>query len=88
MFLYALRREVLGNATSWLGYGTTAMHSFYTPFGVRCLGTLHVSGVSEPPDMFLYALRREVLGNRLNGLPRVVLTGFLYALRREVLGNS
>jgi len=37
-FLYALRREVLRNLTD---AGTRALEvGFYTPFGVRCFGTL------------------------------------------------
>ncbi len=62
---------------------------FYTPFGVRCLGTLRF--VSDEIDSifgtFLYALRREVLGNCEHPVQCLDCKKFLYALRREVLGN-
>ena len=39
-FLYAHRREVLGNLTPPVSHGKFRRGgSFYTPFGVRCLGT-------------------------------------------------
>jgi len=39
LFLYALRREVLRN-TFLLLLALLVLSGFYTPFGVRCFGTL------------------------------------------------
>jgi len=39
VFLYALRREVLRN-TFLLLLALLVLSGFYTPFGVRCFGTL------------------------------------------------
>ena len=40
LFLYALRREVLRNARALANRWSGPFGSFYTPFGVRCFGTL------------------------------------------------
>jgi hypothetical protein len=39
-FLYALRREVLRNVTITEDEAADTDRCFYTPFGVRCFGTL------------------------------------------------
>ena len=42
---------------------TLELKSFYTPFGVRWLGTWRHNVSTGVPAQFLYALRREVVGN-------------------------
>jgi len=69
-FLYALRREVLRNMAARISLFEVDLAGFYTPFGVRCFGTVLGERVaSRLPEMFLYALRREVLRNSPTSTP-------------------
>ena len=61
-FLYALRREVLRNPVPDK-CPEVGVQGFYTPFGVRCFGTLLLLFPFYVAAVFLYALRREVLRN-------------------------
>ena len=52
---------------------------FYTPFGVRCFGTLWLLDFTDKYyRTFLYALRREVLRNAPRATERVAADGMRF----------